>query len=106
MDLKNYDWSAVLSGVGKVATVFNPVVGGGLIVASEVLDKFNTDTTLSDNKILENDVLGLTRCAEILESNIRAIEQSQIADYEELKLVAFNLRSLNAIMIKTSSIMK
>ena len=43
MELKNIDWSAVLGGVGKVATVFNPAIGGGLIVASQVVEKIPMD---------------------------------------------------------------
>jgi len=106
MELQKYDWSAVLSGVGKIATVFNPAIGGGLIVASEVVNKFTQDSTLSNDAVLENDVIGLTRCAEILESNLQKFELTSTVDFEQLKLVAYNLRSLQTLMIKTSAIMK
>lgn len=45
--LGKYDWSAVLKNVGGVVTAFNPAIGSGLMVASEVVDRLNGDSTLS-----------------------------------------------------------
>lgn len=106
MDLKKYDWSAVLSGVGKIATVFNPAIGGGLMVASEVVEKFNGDSTLSNNEVLKNDVIGLTRCAEILADYIQKVELNQSPALDNVKLVHESLKALDVLFDKNYSIMK
>ncbi|MBN1839485.1 MAG: hypothetical protein JW802_05515 [Campylobacterales bacterium] len=106
MDLKKYDWSAVLSGVGKIATVFNPAIGGGLLVASEVVDKMNGDTTLADNEVLKNDVIGLTRSSEILADYIQKVELNQAPTLENVKLVHESLKALDVLFDKNYAIMK
>lgn len=106
MDLKSYDWSAVLSGIGKVATVFNPVIGGGLIVASQVVETLNSDVVLSNNEVLKNDVIGLTRCSEILMDYLQKKELGQEANDDNLKVVLTSIQSLDALFDKTVAIMK
>lgn len=106
MNLKEYDWSAVLSGIGKVATVFNPAIGGGLIVASEVVNTLNSDVVLSNNEVLKNDVIGLTRCSEILMDYLQKKELGQEANDDNLKVVLTSLQSLDALFDKTVAIMK
>ena len=105
MDLKKYDWSAVLKGVGGVVTAFNPAIGSGLIVASEVVDRLNGDSTLSDNEVLKNNVLGLTACADILADYLQKIELGQEASLDNVKLVLNNIRSLDQVLAKTVAIM-
>lgn len=106
MNLKDYDWSAVLGGIGKVATVFNPVIGGGLIVASQVVDTLNSNAVLSNNEVLENDVIGLTRCSEILADYLQKKELVQEISDDNVKLVLLSLQSLDALFSKTVAIMK
>lgn len=106
MKLKEYDWSAVLGNVGKIVTVFNPAIGGGLMVASQVVDRFESDEILSDDVILENNVIGLTRCAEILDFNLQKAELKQDFDMEQLKLVSHSLKSLTLVIDKTSKILR
>jgi len=106
MDFKKYDWSAVLKGVGQVATAFNPAIGGGLIVASQVVDTLNKDTVLADNDVLKNDVIGLTRCGEILTDYIQKVELNQASDIENVKLVLASIQSLDLLFDKTVAIMK
>ena len=104
--LQNYDWSAVLKGVGQVATAFNPAIGGGLIVASQVVEKLNQDSTLSNNEVLKNDVIGLTRCSEVLADYLQKKELGQEVSDDNLKLVLTSLQSLDALCDKTFAILK
>lgn len=106
MNLKEYDWSAVLSGIGKVATVFNPAIGGGLIVASQVVETLNSDVVLSNNEVLKNDVIGLTRCSEILMDYLQKKELKQEVNDDNLKVVLTSIQSLDALFDKTVAIMK
>lgn len=106
MDLKKYDWSSVLKGVGQVATVFNPAIGGGLIVASHVVDTLNQDTIFQNNEVLKNNVIGLTRCSEILSDYLQKKELKQEVNDDNLKLVLVSIQSLDAVFDKTVAIMK
>lgn len=106
MNLKNYDWSAVLRGVGQVATAFNPAIGGGLIVASQVVNTLNSNDILSNNEVLKNDVIGLTRCSEILVDYLQKKELGQEANDDNLRVVLISLKSLDALFDKTVAIMK
>jgi hypothetical protein len=106
MDLKNIKWSPILEGVAKVVTVFNPAIGSGLIVASEVVDRFNADSTLSDNEVLKNNVLGLTACCDILSDYLQKKELKQEVNDDNLKLILVSLQSLDVLLDKTVAIMK
>lgn len=106
MTLEKYDWSAVLSGVGKIATVFNPAIGGGLLVASQVVDSLNANSFYANNEILKNDVIGLTRCSEILTDYIQKVELKQDVTLDNVKLVLESIKSLDALFDKTVAIMK
>ena len=106
MELKNIDWSAVLGGVGKVATVFNPAIGGGLIVASQVVEKMNNDELMSNDEVLKNDVIGLTRCSEIVKDFVEKSESGEAPTLDNLKVVYGSLESLDLLLNKTVSIMK
>lgn len=67
-----------MGGLGKVASVFNPAIGGGLVVASEVLAKINNDGFLSQDDLLKNDVLGLSHCVAICEDmNINGFDSQK-----------------------------
>lgn len=105
MDLKDIKWSPILEGVAKVVTVFNPAIGSGLVLASEVVDKLNGDSTLSDNEVLKNNVLGLTACGDILADYLQKIELGQEASLDNVKLVLNNIRSLDQVLAKTVAIM-
>ncbi|ARU48317.1 hypothetical protein [Sulfurospirillum diekertiae] len=105
-NLQKYDWSSVLKGVGQVATVFNPAIGGGLIVASQVVETLNQDTTLQNNEVLKNDVIGLTRCSEILADYLQKKELKQEVNDDNLKLVFVSIQSLDVLFDKTVAIMK
>lgn len=99
-------WTPILEGVSKIVTVFNPSIGGGLMVASEVVDKLNQDTTLSNNDFLKSNVLGLTACGDILADYVQKAELNQEVSIENLKLVLTNIRSLDTLFDKTVAIMK
>lgn len=104
--LGKYDWSAVLRNVGGVVTAFNPAIGSGLMVASEVVDRLNGDSTLSNNEVLKNNVLGLTACGDILADYLQKIELGQEVTLDNVKLVLENIRSLDTLFDKTVAIMK
>ena len=106
MDLSKYDWTAVLKSVGQVATAFNPAVGSGLVVASQVLETINKDSVLSSNEALENNVIGLGRCKEILQDCVQKIELNQQIDTDSLKLVIASLGALSELSNKTFLILK
>jgi len=106
MDLSKYDWSAVLKGVGQVATAFNPAIGGGLIVASQVVETLNQDATLQNNDVLKNDVIGLTRMIEILTDYLQKKELGQEVSDDNLKLILVSLQSQDLLLDKTYAILK
>lgn len=106
MGLSKYDWSAVLKGVGQVATAFNPAIGGGLIVASQVVDTLNQDATLQNNDVLKNDVIGLTRMIEILTDYLQKKELGQEFSDDNLKLILVSLQSQDVLLDKTYAILK
>jgi len=106
MDLSKYDWSAVLKGVGQVATAFNPAIGGGLIVASQVVETLNQDATLQNNDVLKNDVIGLTRMIEILTDYLQKKELGQEFSDDNLKLILVSLQSQDLLLDKTYAILK
>jgi hypothetical protein len=101
MNLKDIKWSQVLDGLTTVATVFNPHVGAGLKVASEVVEK------ITDNDdVLENNVIGLTRSAEIIEDTLNNLTLSDTEKNQRLTLVAQNLRDLSEFDRKHNLIMR
>ena len=106
MNLKDIKWSPILDGVAKVVTVFNPAIGSGLVVASEVLDRLNHDVVLSDNEVLKSYVLGLSACSDILADYLQKLELKQEVSIDNLKLVLLNIRSLDLLFDKTVAIMK
>ncbi len=90
MDLSKVNWSSVLDGLGTVATVFNPVVGKGLMVASDIADK------LESSDVLENNVIGITRCVELLDDMILKGD----IDMEKLSFLSSNLKSTEDVLTK------
>ena len=85
---------------------FNPAIGGGLVVASQVLDTINKDATLSNDEVLKNDVIGLTRCSEIVKDFVEKSESGEAPTLDNLKVVYASLESLDLLLNKTVSIMK
>jgi hypothetical protein len=95
---QEYDWSQVLEGIGSVASIFNPAIGRGIFLASEVADRL-----LSENdEVFENNIVGLTRSAEILDDMI----DTNTIDFARLKMVSKNLRSLETIVSKVQKIVR
>ena len=104
--IKKGDWVALVNGGGKVASVLDPAVGSGLIMAGGVIDKLNDDPLFSNDDMLENNVIGLTRCNEILENYIYRKENGLPTDDKQLILVLVSLQSLNRVLDKTFAIIK
>jgi hypothetical protein len=95
---KSYDWSEVLDGLGTVASIFNPVVGKGIYLASEVADRL-----LSENdEVFENNIIGLTRSAEILDDMV----ETEKVNFDRLEMIANNLRSIETIVSKVQKIVR
>jgi len=96
--LKNGTVSNVLSSISKVATVFNPAVGAGLMLASNLTDNM----AQVDDNFLENDVIGLEGSALRLDKMIA----SKSVDFDMLELISHNLKSISAFSQKTAKLMK
>ena len=90
--------SNTLENFGKVATIFNPAVGSGLILASKVTDG------LSDVKdeFLEDDVIGLKGSATMLDKMI----ESKSVDYDKLEMISNNLKSISVFVEKSAKLVK
>jgi hypothetical protein len=96
--LKDGTLSNVLSSVGKVASVFNPAVGGGLMLASNITDSMAT----IDDDFLENNIVGLSGSAEMLEKMV----ENKNVDYDKLLMIANNLKSMSEFSQKTAKLIK
>lgn len=96
--LKDGTLSNVLSSVGKVASVFNPAVGGGLMLASNITDSMAT----IDDDFLENKIVGLSGSAEMLEKMV----ENKNVDYDKMLMIANNLKSISAFSQKTAKLIK
>ena len=106
MKLSDIQWSTVLKNVGGIVTTFNPAIGSGLVVASEVVDKLNGDSMLSDNEVLKNNVVGLSACADIISDYLQKVELNQAPTIDNLKVVLVSLQSLDTLLDKNYAIMK
>lgn len=96
--LKDGTLSNVLSSVGKVASVFNPAVGGGLMLASNITDSMAT----IDDDFLENKIVGLSGSAEMLEKMV----ENKLVDYDKMLMIANNLKSMSEFSQKTAKLIK
>lgn len=92
--LKDGTLSNVLGSVGKVVGVFNPAVGGGLMLASNITDNISD----VDDDFLENKVIGLNGTAERLDKMIR----EKNVDFEALEMLSNNLKSISSFAQKTA----
>ena len=106
MKLSDIQWSTVLKNVGGIVTTFNPAIGSGLVVASEVVDKLNGDSMLSDNEVLKNNVVGLSACADILTDYLQKKELGQEVVDDNLKVVLVSIQSFDTLLDKNYAIMK
>jgi hypothetical protein len=91
--LKDGKLSQIIEGVGKVANVFSPAVGGALMMASNITDAMDD----VDDDLLENRIVGLNGSALILEN---MVENRQF-DRDKLLAVAHNLKSISKHISKT-----
>lgn len=96
--LKDGSISGVLSSVGKVATMFNPAIGGGLMLASNLTDSISD----VDDDFLENQVIGLEGTALRLDKMV----ESRVVDFDALMMLSHNLKSISAFSQKTAKLIK
>ncbi|MDO8454086.1 MAG: hypothetical protein Q7S59_05900 [Sulfurimonas sp.] len=96
--LKDGSVSSVLASVGKVAGVFHPAIGAGLMLASNLTDNM----AQVDDKFLEDDVVGLEGSALRLDKMIA----NKSVDFDMLELISHNLKSISAFSQKTAKLMK
>ncbi|MFA6195648.1 MAG: hypothetical protein WC656_03275 [Sulfurimonas sp.] len=94
--LENGTVSGVLSSVSRVATLFNPAVGAGLMLVSNLTDNMNH----VDDDFLENNVIGLNGLAVRLDKMI----ENKNVDFDMLELVSHNLKSISAFSQKTAKL--
>lgn len=96
--IKDGTISNVLENVGKIANVFNPALGSGLMLASNITD----NTKGVSDEFLENDVIGVSGTA----SRIRKMVESDHYDKELLLILCDNLDSISEFVQKTSKLIK
>lgn len=98
MKFEDINWSYVLDKASDVASVFNPVVGKGLMVASDVLD----NVLNQNDDDLEYSVFGLTRSSDLIDEMVK----NKNVDFKTLDLISKNLKLLNEVINKTSKIVR
>ena len=96
--LKDGTVADVLGNISKVASVFNPAVGGGLMLASNITSKI-ADV---DDDFLEEKVIGLEGVALRLDKMI----VNNNVDYAELRMLSDNLKSISVFAQKTAKLIK
>lgn len=94
--LKDGSVTKVLQNVGAVASIFNPTVGKGLILASNVTDAMDD----VDDTVLENDVIGLNGTALRLD---KMIEDNNV-DFAQLEMLSHNLKSISNYLQKSAKL--
>lgn len=94
--LKDGTLSNVLSSVVKVVSLFNPAIGGGFMLASDITDNI-VDL---DDDFLENKVIGLQGTA----LRIDKMVESRQVDFDTLKMLSDNLKSMSVFAQKTAKL--
>lgn len=92
--LKNGTLSNTLEVVGKVASIFNPALGGGLMLASNITDKIKD----VPDDFLQNDVIGLNSCSE----KINKMIDSKQVDFDTLEMISQNISSIAVFLQKSA----
>jgi len=95
---KDGSLSDALENIGKVATVFNPAVGSGLILASKITDGLSD----VEDEFLEDDVIGLKGSATMLDKMI----ESKKVEYDKLEMISNNLKSMSVFVEKSAKLVK
>ncbi|MDD2358673.1 MAG: hypothetical protein PHX13_12255 [Thiovulaceae bacterium] len=94
--LKDGTLSDSLNTLGKVAGVFNPVLGSGLVMASNITDQI---ADVPDD-FLQKDVIGLSGCADRLQKMV----DSKNVDFNGLELIVKNLNSIAVFTQKSAKL--
>ena len=92
--LKNGTLSNTLEAVGKVASIFNPALGSGLMLASNITDNIKD----VPDDFLQNDVIGLNGCAD----KINKMIDSKQVDFDTLEMISQNISSIAVFLQKSS----
>ncbi len=87
-----------LDNIGKVATIFNPTVGSGIILASKITDSM---ASVKD-EFLEDEVIGLNGSALILDKMIK----DKNIDFDKLEMISENLKSMSQYIEKSAKLVK
>jgi hypothetical protein len=90
--------STFLESVGKIATAFNPTLGSGLMLASNITDNFKE----VNDDFLENEVIGIGGSVRML----RTMIETKSVDYELLEVLANNLDSIKDYLDKSNKLIK
>jgi hypothetical protein len=93
---KDGSLSSMLNTLGKFATAFNPVLGGGLMLASNITDQI---ADVPDD-FLENDVIGLSGCADRLQKMV----DTKNVDFDGLEMIVKNLNSIAVFTQKSAKL--
>lgn len=96
--LKDGSVTDTLKNLGKFASIFNPAIGGGLILASTITEQVNN----VDDDFLENKIIGLMGTAERIDKMI----ETRHVDFEILDMLSQNLKSMSEFSQKTAKLLK
>jgi hypothetical protein len=83
---------------GSVLSSFNPVLGGSVILVSDIVDYFNV---YPDN-VLESNVTGLSKSASI----IKRMVKDDNFDKDKLLEISENLEAMNEFVSKFQKVLK
>ena len=90
--------SIFLENLSKIAGAFNPALGNGLMMASNITDNFKT----VNDDFLENEVIGIGGSVRM----IRTMVETKSVDYELLEVLANNLESIKDYLDKSNKLIK
>ena len=91
-------FSDALKNVGNLATIFNPTVGSGIILASKITNSMAN----VKNEFLEHEVIGLNGSALILDKMIK----DKNIDFNKLEMISENLKSMSQYIEKSAKLVK
>lgn len=87
-----------IENIAKVVTVFNPTLGSGLMMASDIADKLNG----IDDDFLEKEVIGIGGSVRTLKNML----DTKSVDFEILGMVVKNLESIQVFLEKSNKLCK
>lgn len=82
--------------LAPIASFISPKITAPVVIASKILDKL----TSADDKILKENVFGITATALYLDEIIKEFKEKKELDLEKLSLVSQNLKQIDLSLDK------